>query len=165
MSTTPVTVTISDTSPGAIQNRVQQIQAAAKGTDSVPAFTLTGGALQNLQLQIYALQNAIKSISGAVNTNSGIAGTVIQEVLAPNGVTTSIAPSSTPKAAWQLFVFVAQDSTGGGLISWSSLFREVVTNIDTTANTFSTFSFIGRIDPLDGIVRWFSVCAPLTGQV
>lgn len=163
---TAKTVSINQVSPGSIQARVQQIQAASKGLDSAQALLLAGQNDQNLQQQIYRLHADMKQLAATVNHNAGVSGgslVSIQEVTAVHATTTAIPASVTPAVDDILYVFVTQDSTGNGLISWNSLFRFAITDIDTSPNTESVFSFVGRTDS-DSTVRWFMTSLPLTGQ-
>jgi len=165
----PTLVKFTQNSPGAVKNIRAQIQAESKGLDSASVFNLTGRAIGTLQDEIYTLLQRVNAIANAVNNNASLivtGGTVSSiEIAAPNGTTTTIPASVTPAVDSLLVVFVTQDSTGGGLIAWNALYRWAVTNIDTTASTVSLFSFVGRTDPADGVVRWFMTGLPLTGQV
>jgi len=73
----PPLVTINQQSPGAIQARVQQILAAAKGLDSSQAFVLTGNSLQTLQQEIYALHANEKKLANAINSSSSSSTTIV----------------------------------------------------------------------------------------
>lgn len=167
MATSPVTVTENKNSPGAVQALCNQIVAAARGLDSLPAFTLTGNAIARLQREIYALVKIITELVSAVNNNAGLivsGGSVtIQEVAAPTATTTTITPSVAATAGAQLLIFVTWDSTGGGLIAFDPSLKWAVTNIDTTGGTVTCFTFVGRT--VSAVTSWYMSTLPITGQI
>jgi len=163
------TVTVKQQAVGAVKGLRTQIQAFSKGLDSQQALDLTGRAIGTLQDEINHLQNDIKQIAKLLNSISSSSSSTttsgsisIQEVAAPNGTTTNITASVAPVADSILCVFVTQDSTGGGLITFSSDFKWAVTNIDTTAGTVTCFTFVGRT--VSSTTSWYMSTLPLTGQ-
>jgi len=72
MGTSPVTVNISQSSAGAIKNKVAQIAAFSKGLDSEQALNMVAEALNNVQNQLNALQRSINELATAVNNNASL---------------------------------------------------------------------------------------------
>lgn len=79
-------------------------------------------------------------------------------------INTVITPITPPMIGAQLAVFIIQDATGGRQITWGSNVKWATVEIDTTALTVSLFRFLGRVDPTDGVTRWFCDSLVMTGQ-
>lgn len=81
--------------------------------------------------------------------------------------TTNITSPGLPSLGTFLVVILTHDATSNTrAITWSSDFRLASTAIDElTPNNISTFTFFGRVDPIDGITRWFLVGTPVIGAL
>lgn len=90
--------------------------------------------------------------------------TVIEEFTL-SAATTAILPTISPSSGVLLFIFLIQDATGGRQITWDSLVKWATVEIVTAANTVSLFQFLGRLDPVDSVIRWFCTGLPMTGQI
>lgn len=78
---------------------------------------------------------------------------------------TTITPGNTPVEGIPLSVFITQDATGGRQILWGTNVKWATVEIITAAHTVSLFTFVGRADPVDGIVKWYCTgVTPVTGQ-
>lgn len=55
---------------------------------------------------------------------------------------TTIPCIPSPQSGARLLVFIAQDATGGWLITWASCFKNAPTDLDTTPSTLSVVGFV-----------------------
>jgi len=103
------------------------------------------------------------AISGTA-TSGGGGGTsgTIDFALTSGTTTTIVLPTPTPSGT--LYVFVKADGPTAAL-AWGASAKWAPTELDSTANTWTVFTFIGRRDPLDSIIKWFYVGpASVTGE-
>lgn len=122
----------------------------------------------NLQDQINTLRKQLRGLLDGFNAaiNGLVVGgvAVVQEVTAVTATTTNITTTFVPTVGALLFVIVTEDGTGGGQITWDSIFRYAPVNIGVSANDVNIFLFFGRTDPADFTVKWFLATAPIVGQ-
>jgi hypothetical protein len=157
--TGPVTIKNSMTAPGFF--------AESDAVPNDPNELLTLGAAVTLFGSSKQIANSSLSTNPVppLQPTPGTAAIVkTQEITAVHGTTTPIPATFAPAVDSLLSVVVAQDATGGGQITWDPLFVNAPVNIGRLPNKINLFLFLGRLDPVDSIVKWFMVALPLVGQ-
>jgi hypothetical protein len=171
---TPATLVLASASVnlnsvGATGNLANKIIAASKGTAQQSLMQSIGQGLGSHQDQINLLLGKLKpfqkDIAALLGIIAGLPTSSVLRVTLVTATTTTITAPLPVNSGDQLFVFVeAVDDTA--LLAWdTTVFRFAQTQFDSTASTYTVFSFIGTPDPDNGgDMRWFQTTLALTGQ-
>lgn len=145
-----------------------------------PAYELSSGhtEIQILRgsrfvISTYNQANGLESSRVYLNYNAagdittgGTTQTEEQQVTADitlSAATTQIPCNPSPTPGIRLVWYIAQDATGGREITWASCYKNGPTDIDPAASTLTAVSFVARIDPSDGLYKWYLDSLPATG--
>lgn len=139
--------------------------AALKQTGQ-PADLATALALDSLQKSLAGLQKAISGATLTANIpavpSALISGSQVEFTLtASTTLITTTAPVTTGS---RLIIILTEDSTGGRIITWDVMFKDVTVEIDTRPSAVNIFEFFSRTDPSDSTLKWFGLSLPLLAQ-
>lgn len=134
---------------------------------------VSGDALYGPDAQRQALVNASyqgqntqpSPPSGGPSSGASVAN--IQEVALVHSTTTNIVASYTATVGAFLCVFITQDSTGHGLISWdtSTFGSNPTVNVGINPNDLNAFLFVGRTVPSTANIKWYLASVPILGAI
>lgn len=168
-TTTLASATVNLNSVGATGNLVNRVVAASKGTAQQGMVQMIGQSLGSHQDQINLLLGKLKpfqdDLALLLSIIAGLPTSSVLRVTLVTASTTTITAALPVNSGDQLFVIVAAvDDTA--LLAWdSAVFRFAQTEFDSTASTYTVFTFLGTPDPDNGgAMRWFQTTLPLTGQ-
>jgi hypothetical protein len=172
MSTTSFTLAnlsslASQESGGAIKTKAARVTAETKGLDTQTqrVFEFVSGSLTNLQDQINAERRRLNNIITALATVSfsvTVPNVHTLEVPLPTATTTTVTTTILPSKGGDLmFVRLTEDATGGGQITWDTMFifpsGTPVVNINTAANAQNLFCFVAfSTTPGSGDLLWLN---------
>lgn len=128
---------------------------------------LYGPSSQRTALVNAAYQGQITQPAPPGSSAGGVAGsTIIQEVPLVHSTTTNIVAITGATVGAMLAVFVTQDSTGNGQISWdtSTFGSNPTVNIGVNSSDLNTFLFVGRQSPTVA-VKWYLTSVPILGAI
>lgn len=156
-------------SVGATGNLANKIVASSKGTAQFSLFQTIGQACGSYQDQINSL---IKKLSPFQADIAALLA-ILQSLPVSNVLRTTLATASTttittalPVNSGDMLTVIVKANGNTALLAWdAAVFRFAQTEFDSTASTYTVFSFIGTQDPDNGgAMRWFQTGLPLTGQ-
>lgn len=116
-------------------------------------------ALSNLQDQINALGNLVRSQSGTTQSSSSSSSSVVfdrRTITANTTITAAVLPSATN----QLLIVFIKYSTGGWHLTWdTATFSVAPTGLSSLAGSKSAIIFAD-----DGAGKWEMIAPPMTGR-
>jgi hypothetical protein len=160
---------VSLNSVGATGNLVNKVIASSKGTAQYSLFQTIGQMGGSYQDQINSLLKKL----GPFQADIAALLSILQAIPVSNVLRVTLAASSTttittalPVNSGDTLTVIVKAAGDTALLAWdSTVFRFAQTQFDSTASTYTVFSFVGTEDPDNGgDMRWFQTTLPLTGQ-
>ena len=157
MASSPFTInadTISLNGIGALSNAIRN--------SKTPAAIKIAEALETLYQGLGDVSQALATATVEGSITIPPAATVVDFTLVA-AMTTTITPVP-PTSAGQLLYYFVQSAGSTALLAWGTTVKFGTANFDSTANLWTVFSFVARIDPVDSVLKWFETCLPYTSQ-
>lgn len=147
---------------------VGDLTVAIRNDKETPSGMKIAEAFGRLYNGLSDLNNAVSGITASAAAPIPIptVGAVHIEDFLLTAPTTAITPATVAGVGVLLCTFLTQDITGGRLSTWSpALFRWPPAGLNTHPLTISMLWFVGRIDPADSIIKWWTLPFIATGKI